>query len=913
MAELRTYNAKRDFSKTPEPRGAAAKGKGNQYVIQKHAATRLHYDLRLELDGVMLSWAVAKGPSLIPGEKRLAIHTEDHPIEYNKFEGTIPKGEYGGGTVMIWDRGRWFPDGDARKGMKKGHLDFRLEGEKLQGRWHLVRMKQRPGERQEAWLLIKSDDEAARGPNDPDILEERSESVVSGRSIDEIAAANDKQWHSNRPAKVNKIFAAEPPRSAPAAKAAKTAAKTKTITRSRAAKAKPAAKSKAKRKTKDEDLAGEAAAVPGARRAKLPEFVPPCLATLSSKAPDTPDWVHEIKFDGYRIQAGIDHGKVSLKTRTGLDWTTKFPRIAGACAELASHRALLDGEVVSEKTDGVSDFSGLQDDLKTGRHDRLAYYVFDLLYLDGYDLTNSPLLARKDALRKVLSGLPADTAIRLSEQFEEDGSLLLKHACGLGLEGIISKRRDAPFRSGRVGDWLKTKCTSNQELVVAGFEPSTAATRTIRSLVLGYYQDGEFRYAGRVGSGLSEKSEDDLVRRLKALQADKPPFGKLPPEEKGRKVKWVKPRLVVEVDFRGWTGSGLLRQASFKGVREDKPPEQVVKEMPKQIAQEPSNSAARARTRSKSEVKPKSEAKPRASVRTIAKGKKGPEFSGVTLSNPDRVYWTDVGLTKQGLAEYYTAVWDWMAPHFVGRPLSLVRCPEGAMTECFFQKHASAGLDAKYLRQIPEKGNQHFIAAEDIRGLMALVQAGTLEIHLWGTTADEIDTCDRLVFDLDPGPEVEWSETIAGAREVRQRLGDMGLETFLKTTGGKGLHVVVPIEPTDWDTAKGFAHQLSLDMARDAPDKYTANMAKKVRTKRIYVDYLRNGRGATAIAAYSTRARPGATVSTPISWSELGKLEAPNIYTALNLPQRLKRQRKDPWADIGRVKQRLPKAARAGK
>jgi bifunctional non-homologous end joining protein LigD len=900
MAELRTYNAKRDFSKTPEPRGAAAKGKGDQYVIQKHAATRLHYDLRLELDGVMLSWAVAKGPSLVPGEKRLAIHTEDHPIEYNKFEGTIPKGEYGGGTVMIWDRGRWFPEGDARKGMKKGHLDFRLEGEKLHGRWHLVRMHRRPGERQESWLLIKSDDQAARRRNDPDILEERSESVVSGRSIEQIAAANDKQWHSNRPPKTNKIFA-EAPKPAPAAENPRV--KAKPAARSRAAKEKSAAKPKAKRKAKDEDFAREAAAIPGARRAKLPDFVPPCLATLSSKAPDTPDWVHEIKFDGYRIQAGIDRGKVSLKTRTGLDWTTKFPRIANACTALASHRALIDGEVVSEKANGVSDFSGLQDDLKTGRHDRLGYYVFDLLYLDGYDLTGSPLLARKEALRKLLSELPTDTAIRFSEQFEEDGSLLLKHACGMGLEGIVSKRRDAPFRSGRVGDWLKTKCTSSQELVVAGYEPSTAATRTIRSLVLGYYENGEFRYAGRVGSGLSEKSEDDLVRRLKALLADKPPFNKLPPEEKGRKVKWVKPKLVVEVDFRGWTGSGLLRQASFKGVREDKPAEQVVKEMPKQIAQETSAPVTRARTRTKSETKP------RASVTATSKGKKGPEFSGVTLTNPDRVYWPDAEITKQRLAEYYAEIWDWIAPHLVERPLSLVRCPEGALTECFFQKHASAGLNAKYLREIPEKGNQHFIAVQDLRGLMALVQAGTLEIHLWGTTADKIETCDRLVFDLDPGPEVTWPEVIAGAREVRQRLADMGLQTFLKTTGGKGLHVVLPIEPADWDTAKSFAHQLSLDMARDTPDKYTANMAKKVRTKRIYVDYLRNGRGATAIAAYSTRARPGATVSAPISWNELGKLEAPNLYTVENLPPRLKRLRKDPWADIGRIKQRMPKAA----
>jgi bifunctional non-homologous end joining protein LigD len=898
MAELRTYNAKRDFSKTPEPRGAPAKSGGNEFVIQKHAATRLHYDLRLELDGVMLSWAVAKGPSLVPGEKRLAIHTEDHPIEYNKFEGIIPKGEYGGGTVMIWDRGTWLPDGDPRKGMKKGHLDFSLEGEKLHGRWHLVRMKQRSGERQESWLLIKSEDEGARSAKDKDILEERPESVVSGRSLDEISAANDKQWHSNRPAKTNKILA---DLAKPLAGAIKAEVKTKPTKRGRAAKAKPATKPKAKRTTKNEDLAAEAAASPGARRAKPSDFVAPCLATLTTKAPEGKDWVHEIKFDGYRIQASIQRGNVSLKTRTGLDWTSKFSRIADAFASLGQHRAVIDGEVVSETSTGVSDFSGLQDDLKTGRHDRLAYYVFDLLYLDGYDLTGSPLLRRKEMLRTLIAGLPAETPIRLSEQFDEDGALLLKHACSMGLEGIISKRGDAPYRSGRVGDWMKTKCTASQELVVAGFEPSTAATRTIRSLVLGYFADGELRYAGRVGSGLSEKSEDDLLRRLKASQADKPPFGKLPPEEKGRKVKWVKPKLVVEVDFRGWTGSGLLRQASFKGVREDKPPEQVVKEMPKQIAQAALPPSVQARTRKP----PKAEAKPITAAKKTS-GKKSQDFSGITLSNADRVYWGDVGLTKQGLAEYYTEVWDWMAPHLIDRPLSLVRCPEGALTECFFQKHASAGLNAKYLREIPEKGNQAFVAVQDLRGLIALVQAGTLEIHLWGTTADAIDTCDRLVFDLDPGPEVEWAETIAGAREVRQRLGDLGMETFLKTTGGKGLHVVVPIAPTDWDTAKSFAHQISLDMARDTPDKFTANMAKKVRTKRIYVDYLRNGRGATAIAAYSTRAREGATVSVPISWNELGKLEAPNIYTAINLPQRLKRQRKDPWADIAKVKQRIP-------
>ncbi len=545
MAKLATYRAKRNFSRTQEPRGnlkraqtsrvKKADGPGGQYVIQKHAATRLHYDLRLELDGVMLSWAVTRGPSLVPSEKRLAIHVEDHPIEYNKFEGTIPEGEYGGGTVMIWDRGHWMPEGDPRRGMKTGHLDFELQGDKLKGRWHLVRMRKRPGERQEAWLLIKSADEFAREPSDPDILEQKDRSAASGRTMNQIANAKGKVWHSNRSN----------------GRAPRTVA--------------PSPKStlkKSKRKSKSE----------------VPDFVPPSLATLSDNAPSSSNWLHEIKFDGYRMQARIADGTVSLKTRTGLDWTERFPTIAEGCRQLAKHEVILDGEIVSGNESGVSDFSALQDDLKSGRYDRMVYYVFDLLYLDGRDLTHEPLIARRKALQALMRGLPKNGVIRFSENFDETGPALLKRACAMQLEGVVSKLRDAPYRSGRSGDWVKTKCANNQEFVVAGYEPSDKRTRAIRSLLLGYYDSGRLCYAGRVGTGWNEAKERDLMQRLKPLARDTTPFAVIPAEERRRKVKWVEPRLVVEIDFRGWTKESLLRQASFQSVREDKPAAQVRRE-----------------------------------------------------------------------------------------------------------------------------------------------------------------------------------------------------------------------------------------------------------------------------------------------------------------------------------------------
>jgi len=857
---LKTYRAKRHFGVTAEPKGKVKRKRGNAYVIQKHAARRLHYDLRLELDGVMKSWAVTRGPSLVPGDKRLAVEVEDHPIAYNKFEGTIPEGEYGGGTVMIWDRGHWQPESDPHKGLAKGHLAFTLDGKKLHGGWHLVRMHRRPGEKRNNWLLIKQHDEAERSARHKDILEEKPLSVATGRTMDEIASRSKKVWRSNR-TNVNGP-----------AKSAKT--KKEPRKRARAAMLKPL------RKTGKLD-ANELA---GARRAALPAFVTPCLAALSEKAPNSNNWIHEIKFDGYRIQARVDRGKIKLLTRKGLDWAKKFSTIASAVGKLPVGSALIDGELVVEGTDGISSFSLLQQDLKAGRHNRMMFYVFDLLYLNGADLRPLPLTTRKKALAELLERLPMRTTLRLSESLTEPGTTLLQHACTLGLEGIVSKAADAPYHSGRGRDWLKTKCADRQELVVVGMVPSTADAHAVGALVLSFYENGKLHYAGRTGTGFTREVARSLYRKLKSIETSKSPFETIPAEERGvRKPIWVEAKMVVEVDFHGWTHGDRVRQASFQGVREDKAAKDVVRE--KAIA-------ATSRT---------------ADVKRSAPAKKADvSIAGVQLTHPDRVYWKDVGVTKRDLAEYYTQVWKWMRPHVTGRPIALVRCPEGASGQCFFQKHARAGIPTEHLHLVPEKGDK-IISVDDLDGLIALAQGGVLEIHTRGTTIDDRERADRLVFDLDPGPGTGWKDVVAAARDVRERLAGIKLETFIKTSGGKGLHVVLPIKPTPWEDAKQFAKTVAEAMEADEPERYISTATKAKRNKRIFVDYLRNSREATAVAPYSTRARAGAPVSVPIDWSELGTLKSANQYTVQNLMQRLSRLRKDPWAPIGKIKQQLPR------
>jgi bifunctional non-homologous end joining protein LigD len=892
VALLSTYRKKRSFGVTAEPRGKRGKRGGDQFVIQKHAATRLHYDLRLELDGVMKSWAVTRGPSLVPGEKRLAVQVEDHPIEYNTFEGTIPKGQYGGGTVLIWDRGRWKPEFDPHYGLQKGHLEFTLDGEKLHGRWHLVRMHRRRGEKRDNWLLIKSEDDAARTPRDPDILEEQPKSVVSKRTLEQIAKAEGAVWHSNRPVKEN-VTAIKTGKKAKAR--TKPARPRKSGDPGAGGKKEPDSRLRGNERKRSKSRAALATAEvlrePPTRAPSknLPDFVPPQLATLHDRPPDGAGWVHEVKFDGYRMQARLDDGKVRLLTRKALDWTARFKPVANALSKLDVQSAMIDGEVVVADDQGVSNFSSLQDALKTGKSN-FMYYAFDLLHLNGADLSGKPLVERKAALAKLLADQDRNGVLQFSDHFEISGSDMYRHACDHNLEGLISKRRDAPYRSGRSDAWIKSKCHKGQELVVVGYKDSTHLKGAIGALVLGYYEDGVLKYAGRSGTGYSVATAQDLWRRLQPLRIDKPAFGRLPEEERGRKGIWVEPKLVAEVAFAGWTAQKHVRHAVFKGVREDKGGREIVRETPMPT-----------KTAKKSTKSAKPVAKPKARSKAVA------DDAAVKFSHPDRIYWPDAGITKRRLADYYESVWDHIAPHVVDRPLALLRCPDGVAGQCFFQKHAAAGLISERIRRIIDEKGEELIYIDGLDGLLTLVQAGVLEIHVWGSTVQDIEHANRIVFDLDPGDDVPWAAVNKAARELRERLDAIKLTSFVKTTGGKGLHVVVPVAGAGWDDTKDFAHALTLAMAADSPDKYVAKMTKSIRGGKIFIDYLRNGRGATAVAAYSTRARAGAPLSIPVTWEELGPNLKPNKYTLLNIGKRLGGLKKDPWADIGKVTQKLPK------
>jgi bifunctional non-homologous end joining protein LigD len=884
---LEVYRKKRKFQVTPEPRGHKAARGGDRYVIQKHAARRLHYDLRLELDGVMKSWAVTRGPSLDPGQKRLAVEVEDHPIEYNRFEGTIPQGEYGGGTVMIWDRGTWSPEGDPHRGFAKGHLDFELHGDKLHGRWHLVRMRGRPNESHRNWLLIKSKDDYSRTAREEDILAAEPLSAVSGRSMEEIAAGKGKKrvWHSNRAG--NAIASAD---SAKQKKPATKPASKATAKSGGRARAKAAASSAAAKRGK---------AIPGAKagagKARLPDFVPPSLATLHATAPRGKDWLHEIKFDGYRIEARLDHGSVKLLTRNRQDWTHRYAPIAAAVAKLPATTALLDGELVVEDENGVSSFSLLQADQREGRSDRFVYYVFDLLHLDGSDLTKEPLIARKAALERLLKGTGKKGRIRYAGPFDEDGGLIFKRACELHLEGIVSKRRDAPYRSGRTDNFIKIKCHNEQEFVVAGFTPSAAMPKAVGALSVAFHDKGALRYAGRIGTGFTHKTARELWRRLDALRVERAPVT-LPKDERRKNVIWVKPVTVIEAEFRGLTGDGLLRQASYKGLREDKPAREVVRETP--VAAAPAAAAPAASRRP-----PVRKSGGGGAMAKKPPSKENAALAGLHLTHPDRVYWVDVGVTKEDLAEYYLSVWDWMAPHIVGRPLALVRCPDGTKGQCFFQKHVAANVKHSPLRHAVAAKEHDVIAVESRDDLIALVQSGALEIHVRGSRLDALEKCDRVVFDLDPGDGVSWAAIVAAARETRDRLSAEKLKSFAKLSGGKGIHVVVPVADADWDLAKNFSQRIALGMAADSPQRYVGKMTKALRKGRIFIDYFRNSREATSVAAYSTRARPGAAVSAPLSWEQLSRTKSATDFTLLNLKKHF---RADPWADIGKVRQRLP-------
>ena len=844
---LEAYRAKRNFSRTTEPAGPASPAAGGtSFVIQKHAARRLHYDLRLELDGVLKSWAVTVGPSLVAGEKRLAVETEDHPLDYASFEGDIPQGEYGGGNVIVWDRGVWTPKADARAGLKKGHLRFTLDGVKLGGAWDLVRMKPRPGEKHTPWLLIKVDDAFARAPDAPDILVEQPGSVLSGPS--------EAKAKAKAPAKR---------KSARAGDASEAPREPKTPAKTRTKKALPDAP----------PAAIEASTIPGAVAGKLPAFIEPELATLALKPPVGAQWSHEVKFDGYRLQARISRGKVELKTRSGLDWTAKFRDVAIALQTVAVETAIIDGEVVVETERGHSSFSALQADLTAGRSDGMTFYAFDLLHLNGFDTRKAAQRDRKAALATLF---PADACgrLRLSADFESDGALLLRHACRLGLEGIVSKRADAPYRSGRNAAWVKSKCSNRQEFVIVGYTRSSTARQAVGSLALGVYDGETLVFAGRAGTGFDAESSAMLWERLEAIRRVKTAVDRFPEESNVSGLRWAEPRLVVEAEFREWTGPGHVRHAVYQGLREDKDARAVVRETVQDVVSAPAQRAV-----------------------------------AVKLTHPDRIYWADVGISKQGLADYYSAVWDRIAPHVVKRPLALLRCPGGTAEACFFQKHGWAGMDGA-LVQAAEFDEQPFLSIETFDGLVALVQAGALELHSWGAPVAQPDNPDMLCFDLDPADDVEWLRVEQGARLVRDALAGLGLRSFLKTSGGKGLHVMVPLDgKANWSTAKAFAKRVAEDAAKDAPREFVAVMSKEKRRGRIFLDYLRNGRGSTAVVAYSTRARAGAAVSTPISWDELGAGVTSQSFTVATLPRRLAAiGADDPWGEMGTVKQGLPKS-----
>nr|WP_301294296.1 DNA ligase D [Nitrobacter winogradskyi] len=898
------YRNKRDFSKTAEPSGKAriASARQRRFVIQKHDATRLHYDFRLEYDGVFKSWAVTRGPSLDPAEKRLAVEVEDHPLDYGDFEGTIPKGQYGGGTVEIWDRGYWYAEHPA-KGLAKGDLKFALMGEKLRGEWVLVRMKHdRSGGKRTNWLLIKHRDDYAKPGSGEDVLKQ-DRSVASSRTLDQIAqgrgkapepfmmtariAGSDAVWNSN------KGVAAE-------ARATKTNAKPASARKQAPKKAEtPATKTRASKTQASETRTSKASAI----KTDMPDFAGLQLCEVATRPPTAKGWVHEIKLDGYRIQMRIESGAVTLRTRKSLDWTAKFPAIAKAAAKLPD--AIVDGEIAALNTKGDPDFSAMQAALSDGNTDALVFFAFDLLFAEGEDLRPLPLLARKDRLRKLLgrSAKSNRASIRYVEHFDVDGGQMLATARESGFEGIISKRIDAPYRAGRSGNWLKTKSRPGHEVVIGGWKTTGGK---FRSLMAGVHNGDRLVYTGIVGTGYGRDTVKRIMPALKAAAASKSPFSGKNAPAGGRDIHWLRPELVAEIEFAGWTDDGMVRQAAFKGLRADKPSREVTAEMPTRAAMPKLAARVAAVARKETTTSRQSLA---------SSGRDRAVVMGVAISHPDKALWPDAGdkqpVTKRDLAAYMEAVGGWMIGHIRGRPCSIVRAPDGIDGETFFQRHAMPGLSDLVTQAKVSGDRKPYVQIDRIEALAAVAQIGGIELHPWNCAPDEYTVPGRLVFDLDPAPDVAFPDVIAAAREMRQRLEALKLETFCKTTGGKGLHVVTPlaIRPKDglnWKQAKMFAQAVCEQMAADAPDKYLINMSKKQREGKIFLDYLRNDTKSTAVAPLSPRARPGATVSMPLNWAQVKTGLDPKRFTLRTAPDLLKKSKA--WADYDRAARPLTTA-----
>jgi len=831
---LAKYNAKRDFTQTGEPAGVAASTGRNIFMVQKHDATRLHWDFRLELDGVLKSWAVTRGPSLNPDDKRLAVRTEDHPLAYATFEGTIPKGQYGGGTVMLWDRGTWtpVPGKDPRKTLEEGHLHFTLDGERMKGEWLMIRLKPRGNERTENWLLRKIDDQYAGGSGD--LVDRALTSVATGRTMTEIASGKGgkSQWDSNRDPDDQPNVAAPPPKPV---------------------KVRPAAK----------------------RADRMPPFRKPQLATLVDHVPSGANWMHEIKYDGYRTLLAVGGGRAKAFTRTGLDWSDRFAPIVKVATELEGS-ALIDGEVVALDKDGRPSFQALQASLKEGSGD-LAYFAFDLLTLDGEDLTALPNLDRKERLKGLLVDAPQ--AIRFSDHVLGNGEKLFDSLCKQGLEGVVSKRIDAPYRvDKRTQTWLKVKCLHRQELVIVGWTPSDKG-RGFRALLLGLHENGQLRYAGKVGTGFGMKLIDELMAQMQPLERKTPTVDA--PRAAVRGAHWITPKLVAEIAFTEWTDEGVLRHPSFIALREDKSEKDVVREVPAEVPAQTPNTA-----------------------------NSKPDHAGVNISNPDRVIYPESGITKGQLADYYALMADPILEWLADRPVSLVRCPQGRAKQCFFQKH-DAGSFGDAVKHVPireKDGHEEpYLFVDDARGMLTCVQMGAIEFHGWGSKVADVEMPDRLVFDLDPDEGLGFEEVKKAAFQLRDVLGEIGLATWPMLSGGKGVHVVAPLDASrDWNAVKDFASRFSKAIAQAHPERFTANMKKVERRGRIFLDWLRNQRGATAVLPYTVRARPHATVAAPITWDELDDIERAGHFTIADADELLKRSGSRSLRDWGRADQQLP-------
>ncbi|KTR84045.1 ATP-dependent DNA ligase [Novosphingobium barchaimii] len=832
---LAEYNRKRDFRKTAEPAGKAQHSKGgNLFIVQKHAATRLHWDFRIEVDGVMKSWAVTRGPSPDPDDKRLAVRTEDHPLSYAEFEGLIPKGEYGGGTVMLWDKGTWAPiPGKSAKDIDEGHLHFTLDGERMKGEWLLVRLKPRPREKRENWLLRKVRDDFAQEGDQ--LVEHELTSVLTGRSMAEIEA--DRKGEFTLAGKKGKAFTAQ---------------------------MEAAATHNAK------------AAKPARRKAKVtgkpPKFRSPQLATLVDAVPAGNQWMHEIKFDGYRALIAAAGPTVTVYTRNGHDWTDKFGPLAEAIAALDLAPCLIDGEIVAYGKDGNPDFSSLQAVLKRGHgsqssKDKLDLFAFDLLELNGEDLSGLSNIERKERLEALLQH--AEPPVRVADHVIGAGEKLFKAMCSAGQEGIIAKRIDAAYAGRRSQNWVKVKCISRQEFVVVGWTKSSAKGRPFASLLLAQHEGKALVYKGKVGTGFNADTMAEAWAKLQPLAQDKPPVEV--PRVEARGAQWIKPKLVAEIAFAEFTGEGRVRHGSFLGWRQDKPARQVKPEKPAKV---PVNAPA------------------------------------ITISNPDRVIFPESGQTKGELAAYYHQVSPIMLPFAGNRPVSLVRCPQGRAKKCFFQKHDSGSFGAN-VHQVPirekDGGSEDYLYVDSADGLIQCVQMGTIEFHAWSARAEAVEKPDRLIIDLDPDEGLGFAEVKSAAKDIRDQLAELGLASFAMLSGGKGIHVIAPLTPGhDWDAHKDFARRFSEALATAEPDRFVATMSKAKRKGRIFIDWLRNQRGATAVVPYSARARPGSPVAAPIAWSELDGCDAASAFTIEDGAKLLKRAQGKALKGWGFADQELP-------